>query len=163
MGRAALAAGLVVAAIASGCAGEERREARAPATAHLEFQRGPNGRERGPYMGVSCKVPNSIACDRVGLAVWLPRRAKAVTAWFNGRRRLELQTGRYVGGHGTVWEGFLRPAGLSRGEWGRLDLRPGGRWIGEGPAGAIVRLTARYADGTSVSRRMLVPLMPGWG
>lgn len=28
-----------------------------------------------PYMGVSCHLPNSIACDRVGLAVWLWRPA----------------------------------------------------------------------------------------
>ncbi len=34
---------------------------------------------KDPYMGVSCHIPSSIACDRVGLAVWL-RRPAIVTA-----------------------------------------------------------------------------------
>src|SRR2546429_277960 len=28
---------------------------------------------RSPYLGVACPTANSIACDRVGLAVWLRR------------------------------------------------------------------------------------------
>src|SRR3954464_4142111 len=36
------------------------------APAHLALQ-------RAPYIGVSCRTPNSIACDRVGLAIWLRR------------------------------------------------------------------------------------------
>ena len=164
MGRAALAAGLVIAAIASGCADEERRAARAPSAAQLELLRGPNGREKAPYMGVSCKVPNSITCDRVGLAVGLSRPAAAVTASFNGRRRLELESpGKLADGGGTGWQGFVQPAGLASGDWGRIELTANDRWLGDSPAGAVVRLTARYTDGTSASRLMLVPLMPGWG
>jgi hypothetical protein len=37
-----------------------------------------------PYMGVSCPVANSIACNRVGLAVWLKRPAVSVTATIAG-------------------------------------------------------------------------------
>jgi hypothetical protein len=37
-----------------------------------------------PYMGVSCGVANSIACDRIGLTVWLRRPARAVTAMIAG-------------------------------------------------------------------------------
>src|SRR5438270_737090 len=39
---------------------------------------------KDPYMGVACHVANSIACDRVGLAVWLRRPAIAVSASIAG-------------------------------------------------------------------------------
>src|SRR5271167_4545267 len=35
---------------------------------------------KSPYLGVRCSIANSIACDRVGLAVWLKRPAVSVTA-----------------------------------------------------------------------------------
>ena len=38
------------------------------------------------YMGVACSKPNSIACDRIGLAVWLPRRPARLTAFIAGRK-----------------------------------------------------------------------------
>jgi hypothetical protein len=38
-----------------------------------------------PYMGVACHIPNSIACDRIGLTVWLRRPALTVTATISGR------------------------------------------------------------------------------
>jgi hypothetical protein len=44
-----------------------------------------------PYMGVACPTPNSIACDRVGLSVWLARPA-IVTATIAGEPlRLDSQ------------------------------------------------------------------------
>src|SRR4051794_16823944 len=41
--------------------------------------------QRAPYLGVSCRTPNSIACDRVGLAIWLRRPVTRLTATINGR------------------------------------------------------------------------------
>jgi hypothetical protein len=36
-------------------------------------------------MGVSCPIPNSFACDRVGVAVWLREPALSVDAAIAGR------------------------------------------------------------------------------
>jgi hypothetical protein len=36
---------------------------------------------RAPALGVSCRVPDSIRCDQVGLAVWLRRSATPVRVW----------------------------------------------------------------------------------
>src|SRR3954465_2938663 len=41
--------------------------------------------QRAPYIGVSCRTPNSIACDRVGLAIWLRRPVARLTATINSR------------------------------------------------------------------------------
>ena len=156
MGCAVLAAGLVVAAIASGCAGGERHEARAPkAPADLALS-------HPPYMGVSCLEPNSVGCDRVGIAVWTERRAERVTATVNGVPVTLESPGEFVTGRGTGWEGYLAPARLS--DATRWGVRPADkRWYGDPPAFAIVRLSAKYPDGSSASRLMRVQLMPGWG
>ena len=47
---------------------------------------------RDPYMGVSCQVSNSFACDRVGLAVWLREPATRVRAAI-ADREFELDDG----------------------------------------------------------------------
>lgn len=47
---------------------------------------------RAPYMGVACPTPNSIACDRIGLAIWLKEPARTVTATIAGHH-LRLQPG----------------------------------------------------------------------
>src|ERR1700694_5634153 len=38
-----------------------------------------------PYMGISCPVPNSVACDRIGLSIRLRTRAFTATATIDGR------------------------------------------------------------------------------
>jgi hypothetical protein len=74
-------------------------------------------------MGVSCPVANSIACDRVGLAVWLKRPAVTVTATIAGAR-LPLHTGGdladNLGGRGRAFDGYLQPAGIVS----RLHVQP---------------------------------------
>jgi hypothetical protein len=123
------------------------------------------------YMGVSCGKPNSIRCDRVGLAVWLPRRARRLEASIGGRP-LELRWGRTDDAtdygatkHRRVqyYEGFLQPAGLIDGP---LRIHPdGGRyhWTGRVPVSAQVRLIARYRGGKAKRRTLSVPLAAGWG
>jgi hypothetical protein len=113
------------------------------------------------YMGVSCGKPNSIRCDRVGLAVWSRDGFAQVEASIAGRpltlKRKPLREGL------NYYEGFLSPAGLLD---GRLRVRPdGGRyhWTGLHPRAATVVLTAGDGRGgiQRVTRR--VHLAPGWG
>ncbi len=148
---------LLAAVAAVGC-GDETREARNPPAR-------PEARlvlERTPYMGVSCRQPNSIRCDRVGLAVWLKRRANRVTAWIAGRR-LELRSpGDFVVGRGTGWEGYLEPAGLMSDGPLRISAE-GGVWEGNPPVYAPVRIRAHYGDGSTESRTLRLLLHAGWG
>ena len=103
------------AAFAAGCGGDGEQDggvggedqlARASATELLS---------RDPYMGVSCRIPNSFACDRVGLAVWLREPAARVEAAIAGRE-LELDDPEWSGpaehGERRMFAGFLQPAGL---------------------------------------------------
>ena len=108
-----------------------------------------------PYMGVACKIPNSIECDRVGLAVFLPkhRRAAQLEASINGRP-VEMRIPAAVPTRGIYFEGFLAHAGLKR---GTLKVTEGK------PVFATVHLTAHYRDGHSAETTRRVGLAPGWG
>jgi hypothetical protein len=78
---------------------------------------------KSPYMGVSCRVPSSIACDRVGLAVWLKHPAVSVTAKINGAALLLDSYGAAAVGAPVPrrqFTGFLQPAGIVS----RLHVRP---------------------------------------
>jgi hypothetical protein len=109
------------------------------------------------YMGVSCGKPNSIRCDRVGLAVWSPKRFPRIEARIDGRP-LTLEWKSATPGL-NYYEGFLSPAGLLN---GRLRVRSdGGRyhWTGRHPRAATVILIA--GEGRRAKRR--VYLAAGWG
>jgi hypothetical protein len=123
------------------------------------------------YMGVSCGKPNSIRCDRVGLAVWSPRRLPQIEASIAGR---PLTLTWKSSTPGATWdmpryrrvnyyEGFLSPAGLLD---GRLRVRPdGGRhhWSGLHPKAATIRLIGRPASGPARRAVRRVYLAAGWG
>jgi hypothetical protein len=135
---------------------------------------------RGPYMGVRCPIANSIACDRVGLAVWLKAPAQSVTATVAGaplalhRRGDVLVTSDQPR---REFDGFLRPAGIVS----RLHVRPQngdsvvtrhGRarviprhrmWYGEGHPTALVRLVIRDRSGRTMTTHLRVGLSTGWG
>lgn len=132
-----------------------------------------------PYVGVSCKRPNSVACDRVGVAVRLrpDEPAERLEAWLNGRkvvmsgRRISMSTHRQDGGRGRrtwpakrtwIFEGFITNAGLDDGS---LEVRPqpDGRWLGVPPVHGKLRVVAHYGDGQVASRTVTVQLSPGWG
>jgi hypothetical protein len=135
-----------------------------------------------PYLGVKCPVANSIACDRVGLAVWLKQPAVTVTAtiagarvalgWFGDERLLSPGFGH------RQFAGYLRPAGIVS----RLHIRPvkgsvvvteRGRthvrtsremWFGRTNARApLIRVTIHYADGRTLITQLRVGLSAGWG
>lgn len=123
---------------------------------------------RSPYMGVDCPgTANSIACDRVGLALWLRRPAIAVTATIAGRS-LTLHGARMndptsaAPGPRKAFTGYLHPAGIID----RLHVRPvdGEHWYGDGPAPSpTVTLRISYPGDRVVTTRLHIDLNPGWG
>lgn len=136
-----------------------------------------------PYMGVSCPIANSIACDRVGLAVWLRHPAVSVTATIAGARLPLNDYGafRYRGRKPrTAFDGFLQPAGIVS----RLHVHPvegsavytrhghlhvamrHHMWFGDSsdyPPPVPVRLTIHEPGGRTLVTRTHVELSAGWG
>jgi hypothetical protein len=114
---------------------------------------------RRPFLGVSCREPNSIRCDRVGLAVWLRRPADSVRAAIAGRRfRLDDPDASVAP---LMFAGFLRPAGLADGAL-RVPFTARGKWFGEGRPAARVRIWID-ARGRTMTTALSVPLHAGWG
>ena len=124
-----------------------------------------------PYAGVRCPGPNSIACDRIGLAVWLVRPAIRLTATVAGKpirmaipSRFRKGRGSYYCAHNCYFEGALHPAGLLTS--GPLHIRPdAGKyyWEGRHPRPLRVRLVAFYRDGSRAATTVRIWLRPGWG
>ncbi len=133
-----------------------------------------------PYLGVSCPVANSIACDRVGLAVWLKRPAVSVTATIDGAH---LPLNRYGVGAANApiprrqFSGFLQPAGIAS----RLHVRPVDghvnttgqghaqvsvapqMWLGQSAPAPNVQLTIHTTSGQTLTTHLRVGLYAGWG
>ncbi len=156
---------LVLAFLVVGC-GDQSDDSPAPARADKRLELRDN-RHGGVYMGVRCRTPNSVRCDRVGLAIWLARPAERLVAWVEGRRIELVSPGEFVPGKGTGWEGELHPAGL-RDASGPLAVarepgEPDDYWSGRKPVEAKIRLRALYPDGTSATRTIRALLHPGWG
>jgi hypothetical protein len=121
---------------------------------------------QAPYMGVHCPVANSIACDEVGLAVWLRRPAYSVDAsiagaslplnWFGEEYPLgDVARSR------RAFDGYLHRAGIVS----RLHVRAlsGAMWFGDGAPSAMVWVLINYRDGHHALTHLRVPLMAGWG
>jgi hypothetical protein len=123
---------------------------------------------QGPYMGVSCRVPNSVACDRIGLAVWTRRFARSVVATI-GDRTFTLDDPTWSGPakHGLrrFFAGFLDHAGLTGDGPLGVEIENGGsRWTGVKPVVVpTVRLVLVLPDGSRRSTELRVDLAPGWG
>lgn len=122
---------------------------------------------KDPYMGVRCPQPNSISCDRVGLAVWLRHPAVHVTGtiagqpltldWFGDQRHVGPVPAR------SELDGYLQPAHLTT----LLGVRPDppGLWFccsADQPSPRVT-LWITFADGSRVRTELQVPLSPGWG
>lgn len=122
---------------------------------------------RKPYLGVSCRRANSIACDRVGLAVWTRERARAVRASIAGRSFVLTDDRAFVGPHrpGEPWMfvGFLHHAGLRHGPLAVRVENGRNRWTGKHPAHTRLRLVITFSDRSQVTTSLKVPLEPGWG
>jgi hypothetical protein len=112
-----------------------------------------------PAVGVACRRPSSIACDRVGVAVWLKRAAVGVTVTIAGKR-LRLRPPRSRKGW---WEGFLHPAGMIDGALRVTPDRGRFYWQGTHPRDVhIVVAITRASSGTDRTS-VTVPLRAGWG
>ena len=116
---------------------------------------------RAPYLGVACPEANSIACDRVGLAVWLRHAATSVTATINGRA-LRLRAGR-PDGRGAWYLGYLQPAGMLDGPLKVTPDRGRYSWQGRHPKDALVSIQIRRTGGRVDDASLSVPLRAGWG
>jgi hypothetical protein len=122
------------------------------------------------YLGVSCPgQPNSIACDRVGLAVKLRRPAVAVRATIGPdtfelhgcgeilpcRRRTSLE-----------FAGFLQRPGLFSGLL-RVQPKEHDMWYGGGRGSPVphpkIRLQVTYPSGHARYTTAEVALAAGWG
>jgi len=108
------------------------------------------------YAGVSCRRPNRVGCDRIGLAVWLPRQRFAAVAAVVGGRRFPLRRGR-----GGLWSGHMRDAGLRAGAL-RVPARHG-IWLGADPPIVRAAVYAERFDGRQAVAVVGTPLRPGWG
>ena len=117
---------------------------------------------RASYAGVRCPVANSIACDRISLAVWPAGHPRRLTATIGGRR-ISMQPPPRGSGRG-YWEGTLDHAGMLTP--GPLHVTPdGGRfyWAGRHPRSFSLNLAARYQGRPSANARVQIMLHPGWG
>ena len=117
---------------------------------------------RASYAGVRCPVGNSIACDRISLAVWPAGQPTRLTATI-AARRITMQPPPPGSGRG-YWEGTLDHAGLLTP--GPLYVIPdGGRfsWAGRHPRSFSLKLSAGYEGKPSAQARVQIMLHPGWG
>jgi hypothetical protein len=114
---------------------------------------------QAPYVGVSCRRASSIACDRVGVAVWLKRPAVGVTTTIAGQR-LPLRPPRSREGW---WEGFLQPAGLLHGALRVTPDRGRYYWQGTHPRDVHVVVAITRASGGTDRTSVTIPLSAGWG
>ena len=117
---------------------------------------------RAPYTGVACPRANSIACDRVGLAVWLAQPAAGVSARLDGRP-VVLSAAHLGGRPHTDWIGYLRPAGLLDGALRITPDRGRTHWEGAHPKRVRLVVDVLRRDGSAVRTQTTVPLSPGWG
>jgi hypothetical protein len=114
-----------------------------------------------PFLGVACRIPNSIACDRVRIGVWLDRPAKRVTVQLVGRRvtlRAETNDPRR-----QLWLGYLDGAGLTHGP---LDVHLAAgqsRWYGIPPVWTRVLVEAWFSNGRTATLAGTNQLHAGFG
>jgi hypothetical protein len=131
----------------------------APRAAH---HRQPQLLSREPGIAVACHQPNSIACDRVAIGVWLRRAACGVSASIAGRI-VRLHPGGLGGSGPLYWEGYLQPAGLLSGP---LRVVPdAGRyfWEGSHPKEVTVLITVRRRHSPPATVTQRLTLGAGWG
>jgi hypothetical protein len=118
-----------------------------------------------PDLGVACRIPSWIGCDRVGLAVWLRRPALAVSATIAGsplRLNDPMWSGPVRNGRRTMFAGFLQPAGITT----RLHVKPDPgtqSWIGSHQPAPTIWFRISYGHGEIIVTHEDVGLRAGWG
>jgi hypothetical protein len=117
-----------------------------------------------PYMGVACGIPNSIACDRIGLTVWLRHPAQAVVATVGGRSfRLDdpAWSGPAIHGERKQFAGFLQRAGITTGLG--VSTQQGTDWEGSDGPSPLTMLQIMRRGQPPVQAWIDVFLHAGWG
>jgi hypothetical protein len=118
-----------------------------------------------PYLGLSCHrpgsrhIPNSIACDQVGIGVTFAAPARRVTVEVAGAT-VSLTPPKPPS---DIWLGYLDHAGLRHGP---LDVHaaPGAtKWFGTPEVAPWVTVSVYLPDGTVLSRTARGFLHPGFG
>jgi hypothetical protein len=116
-----------------------------------------------PYMGISCDLPNTVSCDRVGLLVRL-RRPAVVTATIDGLA-LSLNDPTWSGAFPTgrptifIYAGFLQPADMTT----RMHVPPSSTlFVKSPPPPASVWFRIDFGHGNVVLTHEEVQLEPGW-
>ena len=168
--RAVLAAVIAPAALGAWLAlfGQHRSELPRPhlrATAPTVLALDPNTLfSQSPYMGVACRIPSWIGCDRIGLTIWLRRPALAITANIDGRSfqlNNPIWSGPEHAGLHTRFAGFLQPAGIT--STMGVTTQPGAHWSGANAPDPFVSLLITEPDQRTIQATVNVPLMAGWG
>jgi hypothetical protein len=121
---------------------------------------------RDPGMGVACPEPNSIACDRIGIAVWLDSAPRRLVARVGGRSVVLRDAHIRCGADAScprLYQAMLQPAGLLDGARKVTPDEGRYRWLGRHPVVGTLTVTATYRDGSRAVATRRVPLAPGWG
>jgi hypothetical protein len=101
-------------------------------------------------MGLACDSATVLHCNRVGLAVWLKRRASAVTALLDGRTVvLSTREGRGPYARGLFWQGFFRD--------------PHAQVWADASRSIFVRVSVKTPTGQRLTTRPLVYVSEGYG
>jgi hypothetical protein len=113
-----------------------------------------------PFLGVSCPVGNSIACDRVGIGVHLRRAATLVTVQVAGRL---VTLSPPLDPPDDLWLGYLFDAGLRHGPLKVHIPASADLWAGSPEVDARVHVTAFFSNGRAATLSAGVLLHPGFG
>lgn len=117
-------------------------------------------------MGVACRLANSIACDRLGLSVWLWKPASVTATIAGAHMKLNDPRWSYTTRDGRrtlyVYAGFLQPAGL-RARMHVVTEANTTMWFGSNAPSPLVRFRIDYGHGDVVVTRERVWLSAGWG
>jgi hypothetical protein len=106
---------------------------------------------RTPYMGLHCDNAQIRHCEQVGLAVWVARPARSVSARLDGKQ-LRLRT--HAGGSGTYRKGMF---------WQLFFHDSHAQAWADASRSIPVRVTVVTKDGTTHAARPLVYVSEGYG
>jgi hypothetical protein len=113
-----------------------------------------------PFLGIACGIPNSIACDRIGVGVNLRERAALVAVHVNDRL---VTLSPPLDPPDDLWLGYLSNAGLTHGPHA-IGLPPGDPWwFGNPEVDPRVLVTVFFEDGSVGSLSAPGFLHPGFG
>jgi hypothetical protein len=106
---------------------------------------------RDPYLGLRYYNPKVLRCGRVGLAVWLARPARNVTAIVDGH---DVVLRARAGGTGSYRRGLF---------WQDIFADPSAQRIADASGSVIVRVRVTEDDGSVGNASSIVRVSEGYG